>query len=276
MSLITRETSMNKFKLAALALAMGFTTLPSMANDHTVIATDNIEWGLLNPLRGDASPKAVDLWGDRTIDMATGMLVKFKKGFSSPPHIHNITYRGVVIEGLMHNDDPEAEKMWLPTGSFWTQPAGESHITAANGQDNLIYLEIDSGPYLVLSAAKAFDNGERPINMDERNLVWLDAKDVKWLEKGKVQMAYLWGKTNAVNGSFVRLPEGFKGTIKNKNGLKAVVVRGRATHQWNNEQTKTPLSPSSFFSSKAKGEHKINVGIEMVLYVNSNGRYNVE
>jgi hypothetical protein len=267
---------MNKLKLAVLALVMGFVTLPSMANDHSVISTDNIEWGLLNPLRGDASPRAADLWGDRTKNMATGMLVKFKKGFSSPPHIHNITYRGVVIEGLMHNDDPEAERMWLPTGSFWTQPAGESHITAANGQNNLIYLEIDSGPYLVLSAEKAFDSGERPINVDERNLVWLDASDVEWLEKGKVHLVYLWGKPNAANGSFVKLPAGFNGTIENANGLKAVVVRGKATHQWNNEKMKTLLSPSSFFSSKAKGEHKINAEVETVLYINSNGRYNVE
>lgn len=267
---------MNKLNFVLLALVISITTLPSRANDHSVITTDNIEWGLLNPLRGDASPRAADLWGDRTKDMATGMLVKFAKGFSSPPHIHNITYRGVVIEGLMHNDDPAAEKMWLPTGSFWTQPAGESHVTAADGQDNLIYLEIDSGPYLVHSSVKAFDNGERAINVDERNLVWLDAKDVRWLEKSKVQIAYLWGKPHSANGSFVKLPAGFKGKIKNDNGLKAVLVRGKATHQWNKEKTKTVLSPSSFFSSKAKGVHKISVETEVVLYINSNGRYAVE
>lgn len=140
---------MNKLKLAFLVSTLVMTTLKVEADDYSVIATDNIDWGLLNPLRGDASPRAADLWGDRTKDIATGMLVKFKKGFSSPPHIHNISYRGVVIEGLLHNDDPTAEKLWLTTGSFWTQPAGETHITAADGQDNLIYLEIDSGPYLV-------------------------------------------------------------------------------------------------------------------------------
>lgn len=85
-----------------------------------------------------------------------------QKGFESPPHIHNITYRGVVIEGVMHNDDPTAAKMWMPPGSFWTQPAGEDHTTAADGETNLIYLEIDSGPYLVKPSAEQFDNGERP------------------------------------------------------------------------------------------------------------------
>lgn len=267
---------MNKLIFVVLAFAFNIITLTSKADDYSVIAADNIEWGLLNPLRGDASPRAADLWGDRTKDMATGMLVQFQKGFSSPPHIHNITYRGIVIEGLMHNDDPAAEKMWLPNGSFWTQPVGESHITAADGQDNLIYLEIDSGPYLVLSAEKAFDNGERPINVSERNLVWLDAKDVNWLKKSKVQIAFLWGETQLANGSFVKLPAGFKGTFENDDGLKAVVVRGKATHQWNNEKIKTVLSPSSFFSSKAEGEHKIDVETEMVLYINSYGSYTIE
>ncbi len=267
---------MGRVKFSALALVMVAIILPANADDHSVVATENIEWGQLNPLRGDASPRAADLWGDRTKDVATGMLVKFGKGFSSPPHIHNITYRGVVIDGLMHNDDPTAERMWLPSGSFWTQPAGESHITAADGLNNLIYLEVDSGPYLVLPEEKAFDNGERPINVDERNLVWLDADDVKWLGKSNVKIAWLWGKPHLANGSFVKLPAGFKGSIKNNNELKAVVVRGKATHWWNNEKKKTMLSASSFFSSTAEGEHKINVEVEVVLYINSNGRYAVE
>ncbi len=267
---------MNKLKFGILALAIALITLSSKAADHSVIAADNIEWGLLNPLRGDASPRAADLWGDRTKEMATGMLVKFNKGFSSPPHIHNVTYRGIVIEGLIHNDDPGANKMWLPAGSFWTQPAGESHITAADGQANLIYLEIDSGPYLVLSAEKAFDKGERPINVDKRNLVWLNAEDLKWIKKSKVQMAYLWGQPDLANGSFVKLPSGFKGTIGNENGLKALVVSGKASHQWNLEKANTPLSPSSFFSSEAKGKHKINVESDMLIYINSNGRFVVD
>ena len=76
---------MNKLKFTVLVIAISVATLNSEAADHSIIATDSIKWGLLNPLRGDASPKAADLWGDRTKDIATGMLVKFKKGFSSPP-----------------------------------------------------------------------------------------------------------------------------------------------------------------------------------------------
>ncbi|WP_444931133.1 DUF4437 domain-containing protein [Microbulbifer sp. SSSA002] len=263
-------------KLVAFALVVGILPLPLLAVEHSVISTDKIQWGLLNPLRGDASPRAADLWGDRTKDMAAGMLVKFHKGFSSPPHIHNIAYRGVVIKGLIHNDDPTAKNMWLPVGSFWTQPAGEIHITAAKGKESLIYLEIDSGPYLVLPAKKSFDSGERPINVDESNLVWLDAKDASWLGHSKAQIAYLWGNPSLAHGSFVKLLPGFKGAIESGNELKAVVVKGKATYQWEDDKAKTVLSPGSFFSSEVKGEHNLAVDTEMILYINSNGRYKVE
>ena len=100
------------------------------------------------------------------------MLVTFLDGFQSPPHIHNITYRAVVIDGAVHNDDPAAQKMWMGPGSFWTQPVGESHITAARGDNPTIFLEILSGPYLVKPEKEAFEAGERPINLDARNITW--------------------------------------------------------------------------------------------------------
>ena len=102
-----------------LLVISGMTSQASeMPKQSHVKAANDLDWGYLNPLRGDKSPGATDLWGDRTQNMATGMLVKFNLGFSSPPHIHNITYRGLVIDGLVHDDDPTAEAMWLPAGSF--------------------------------------------------------------------------------------------------------------------------------------------------------------
>ena len=62
---------------------------------------ETIEWEHLNSARGDANPRAGKLWGDRTSTGAFGFLIKFEKGFSSPLHIHNVTYRGVVIKGLV-------------------------------------------------------------------------------------------------------------------------------------------------------------------------------
>ncbi|GAA4451586.1 DUF4437 domain-containing protein [Novipirellula rosea] len=63
----------------------------------SVVLASEAEWTQLNPPRGDASPQAATLWGARAGTQAMGFLVKFVDGFSSPPHIHNVTYRGVVI-----------------------------------------------------------------------------------------------------------------------------------------------------------------------------------
>ncbi|WP_081485539.1 DUF4437 domain-containing protein [Bernardetia litoralis] len=141
---------------------------------NKVVLSSEIVFEKLNPARGDQSPQAGTIWGDRNGTEATGFLAKFADGFSSPPHIHNITYRAVVIKGLIHNDDPNAEKMWMPMGSFWTQPTGEAHITAAKGKENIALVEIDNGPYLVKPTDEAVDNGERPINIDASNIIWLN------------------------------------------------------------------------------------------------------
>lgn len=253
--------------------------------DHTtskneVVTTDQIEWGWLNPLRGDKSPAAGKLWGDRTKNEPAGFLVKFKKGFSSPPHIHNITYRGVVIKGLLHNDDEKAEKQWLTPGSYWQQPAGEAHITAANAQENLAFLDIQEGPYLVKPTSEAFDNGERPVNVDKTNLVWLNANDIEWVaEKSKVQTAFLWGshETNQLRATLLKIPAGFDGRIKNLSpNFRAVVISGKLTHQFSNKDTKNILEPGSYFGAGENAISIISTEKETVIYIRSNGNFEVK
>ncbi|MFC4992892.1 DUF4437 domain-containing protein [Rubritalea tangerina] len=106
------------------------TTNELLTKKRDVVTAAQVSWGALNPARGDKGPRAGALWNDRTTKKPSGFLVRFSDGFSSPPHIHNVTYRGVVISGQIHNDDPEATEMWMPPGSFWTQPAGEVHVTS--------------------------------------------------------------------------------------------------------------------------------------------------
>ena len=211
--------------LALIVTTLGSTQVSSQSANpkpeampvSEVVLKSDVQWGPLNPARGDQSPKAGKLWGDRTGSGPSGFLVEFVKGFSSPPHIHNVTYRGVVISGLLHNDDPSAKSMWMPTGSFWTQPAGEAHITAAEGRRNLAYIEIEEGPYLVRPAEEAFDNGERPVNVNKSNIVWLDASNMVWIDQPKTsvsinspKVAFLWGnpQDDQLNGTLIKLPTG--------------------------------------------------------------------
>ncbi|MBF4985263.1 DUF4437 domain-containing protein [Nonlabens mediterrranea] len=277
---------MKKHILIALAIAtVSFTNAQTPTTDdiktvNEVVTAENIEWGWLNPLRGDKSPAAGKLWGDRTKNEPAGFLVKFKKGFSSPPHIHNITYRGVVIQGLLHNDDENAEKQWLPAGSYWQQPAGEAHITAADDDENMAFLDIQEGPYLVQPTSKAFDNGERPINVDKTNIVWLKANDIQWIaQESNVQTAFLWGShhENHLRATLLKIPAGFTGRIKNLSpNFRAVVISGGILHQFSNDKDKSELTPGSYLGSELDAISLLSTEEETVLYIRSNGEFIIE
>ena len=251
------------------------------------VLISEVAWGPLNPARGDKGPKAGTLWGDRTAPGPSGFLVQFVDGFSSPPHIHNVSYRGVVLSGLLHNDDPGAEEMWMPAGSFWTQPAGEVHITAAEGEVNLAYIEIEDGPYLVRPTDQAFDNGERPVNVDAKNIVWLDSSNITWIDSAgtsaagaDIQLAYLWGhpQGDQLNGTLVKLPAGVSGELKSHGSeFRAVSIQGLATHRGPGETTAQPLEPGSYFGSLKESVHQVSCGAEgeCLLYIRTEGRFDV-
>ena len=241
-----------------------------------VILVSEVKWEQLNPSRGDMSPQAGTLWGDRKGTVPTGFLAKFVDGFSSPPHIHNATYRAVVINGHIHNDDPDGADMWMPAGSFWTQPKGEVHITAARGDTSVALVEIDKGPYLVLPPEAAFDSGERPINVDASNIVWVDLPGVSASSNGP-KLAYLWGdlQDGQSNGTFVKLPAGFIGKIVSHGAtFRAVVIKGQP--QYFGTDIKT-LEPGSYFGSSGETVHQISskAGEESIIYVRTDGRYDI-
>jgi hypothetical protein len=243
-----------------------------------VVLAKDIEWGYLNPLRGNLSPGAANLWGDRTQNTGTGMLVRFNKGFQSPPHIHNITYRGIVIDGRLHNDDPLAERMWMPVSSYWTQPAGENHITAADGESNLIYLEIDSGPYLVKPSKDAFDNQERPVNVHSTNIVWLDSKHLEDISAEGVSQTYTWGDTSAVNGSMLKIDKNADiKVLTNSSEFRMVLIAGKLSHRSNDSNAQV-LLPGSYVESTGRHiHHLVSTGeTETVVYIRTLGSYKVD
>ncbi|TWT87199.1 hypothetical protein Mal64_27370 [Pseudobythopirellula maris] len=248
----------------------------------TVFLASDIEWKPLNPARGDKGPQAGTLWGDQTADGASGFLVKFVDGFTSPPHIHNITYRGVVLGGLLHNDDPDARPMWMPAGSYWMQPAGEVHITASRGT-SVAFVEIQEGPYLVLPSDQATDNGERAVNLDASNLVWLDASATRWVEQPDgaapsegPQIAFLWGDPIAgqLNGSLVKLPAGFSGELSGGGpALRTIVIEGELDYQADNDSARQTLGPGSRLVSAAGASQRVSnrTQAECLLYARTKG-----
>lgn len=264
--------------LGVAALVSAQMTSKQKSAEPSVVTDAEVQWGSLNPARGDKAPKAANLWGDRTKEEATGFLVEFRDGFSSPPHIHNVTYRGVVLEGLVHNDDPNAEKMWMPPGSFWTQPAGEVHITAAKGK-SLAYIEIDSGPYLVQPKEEAFDKGERPVNIDASNIVWLNASESEWIDnesEKSAQVSYLWGSPNNGEsyGAFIKLPAAYQGVISSSGSeFRAVVIKGSLDYQRGASGEQKELSARNYFGATAVVDHQVQAKEETLIYVRSNAAF---
>lgn len=250
------------------------TTIKVIKNPtNKVLLSSDIIWEKLNPARGDQSPLAGTIWGNRKSKVATGFLAKFTNGFSSPPHIHNVTYRAVVIKGTIHNNDPKATTTWMKPGSFWTQPQGESHITSAKGKENIALVEINKGPYLVKPIKEAFDNGERPININASNIVWLDNQKTNWVDaNSKAEISFLWDDGSS-KGLFIKLPENYNGTIEtNGTVLHSVVIQGELSYTLPQNQETKLLNAGSSFSSTNKAIHTIsNINSEIILYLRTNG-----
>lgn len=255
---------MRAFSLLTLVLlgtACASSQLPpqAAAPAATIVLASELEWEQLNPARGDQSPKAAALWGNRKGRGPSGFLVRFVDGFSSPPHIHNVSYRGMVIDGLVHNDDPSAEAMWMPAGSFWTQPSGAAHITAATGADTLTYIEIEEGPYLVRPVEQSFESDEKPVNVDVSNIVWVNASEIiggvpidASAPADDAKIAFLWGnpEDEGPSGILVKLRAGSTGVMRsNRSTYRAVVIQGSPAHHAVDGSDPTIMGPGSYIGS---------------------------
>ena len=249
-----------------------------------VVTPGQVSYVPLNPARGGNSPRAGVLWGDIRMNVASGVLLQFADGFSSPPHIHNITYRAVVISGEMHNDDPDAAYLWMGPGSFWTQPAGENHITAVRpGSAATAFLEIDSGPYLVRPPGEAFDNGERPLNLLSSNLVWQTRAEFTWLGRSSTpgdgpRVALLWGdlRVGTPSGSLLELPAGYTARLSSVDGeLKVVVIRGEIAHKVSAATNRTLIGAGGFVESAGGVPHALGCRSvdKCLLYVRTDGSF---
>jgi hypothetical protein len=245
-----------------------------LEGSYRLVPTSEVRWDQLNPARGDQSPLAGTVWGDRNGRAATGFLFRPVDGFKSPPHIHNVTYRGVVISGLVHNDHPAAIERWMPARSFWTQPKGQVHITAAKGTDVMAYIEIDQGPYLVMPPEEQFQPGEQPINVHDANLVWVAPRQSN--APDGVELAFLWENRDGsgMGGNLVRLPAGESVSIYTEESeMHAVVIQGETLYAKPSREEQVSLTPGSYFASNKDAHHHLEPKgtSDTIIYVRSGG-----
>ena len=250
---------------------------PSAEVTSKIVLVAQAEWQQLNPKRGDKSPRAATLWGDRDGPGPSGFLLKPVDGFSSPPHVHTAPYHGVVISGTIHNADPSANDLFLPPGSFWTQPEGGVHITACKG-DCLAYIEFEGG-YDVLPVEHAAGDPVTAVSMQPISIPWGDPPGTAAFPTGP-KVAELWGdpQGDQPGGSLLRLPAGKAWSIHSDSGtFHAVAIDGPAKHREVGKQHVTQFSPGTYFMAQAESEHQVSCGDEAActLYVRSRGRLQI-
>ena len=132
-------------------------------------------------------------------------------------------------------------------------------------------------PYLVQPVEEAYDSGERPVNVDKSNVVWVDFPDAELSAEG-LQIAYLWGapKEGGLNGTLVKFPSKFIGEIQsNDSDFHAVVIQGQLQYQLSGKAK--ALKAGSYFSSKEKAAHQILIDSDEIgiVYVRTKGRFGV-
>ena len=129
--------------IAALTACLVATTPPADATELTVITAENIEWGLLNPLRGDASPRAAALWG--TSDTAHGSLLKLPASFRGI--LYNTgTVKAVVVSGNMQLDNNVTVVNLTPSSFFAAGSPADLVISAS--EETVLYIHA-TGRYQV-------------------------------------------------------------------------------------------------------------------------------
>lgn len=254
-------------------------TAPKSAAEPTpkVVLMSEVSWEQLNPARGDKSPMSGTLWGDRTGPGPSGFLLKPVDGFRSPPHIHTATYHGVVINGTIHNDEPDAKDEYLPAGSFWTQPGGAVHVTAARGSNSLAYIEVEE-TFDVLPVERA-TNEDNTTKMHPSSITWVNQPGMP-AEADGPKVALLWGnpQDDRPSATFVKLPAGFTGMMRSHGStFRAVVIQGRLQYQVPGSTDIKTLEPGSYFSSKGESVHQVSseAGEETIIYVRVEGKFDV-
>lgn len=238
-----------------------------------IVLKSEVEWEQLNPNRGENSPMAASLWGDRTGPGPSGFLLKPVDGFKSPPHIHTANYHGVVIRGRVHNAEPDAKDLYLPTGSFWTQPGGGIHITAARG-NSLAYIEVD-GEFDVLPAEMSASKDTLATVIPVSNMKWVNPSGIP-NSPDRPKVAVLWGKPggNQVSGTLVKFPAGFTGMMNNSGSkFHAVVIQGEPKYWMPGKIDIRTLEPGSYFGSSVESSHQISCEGEQdcMIYVRMEG-----
>ena len=186
------------------------------AGDVKIISSTDLKWRELNYLKKDKRLLAANLWGDFKGNKSAGFLIQYPDGFLSTSHTHDVSYRGIVIEGQIHSGDPKASKLWMPNSSYWTWPAGTRHTIAASAPRNIVFVETDQGPFSVKPVKESFNSKEYPYNIHTSNILWKKKRGFELVDTWK-------DKKGRISGSLLKFKDVVSLDIENS---RLLIIKG--------------------------------------------------
>ena len=141
-----KHLKLAKLTIASLLVSASVYIAPSVQAETKVTTAEDINWGYLNAARGDKSPGAADLWGDRTKDTATGMLVRFNKGIEGSITSSGDEFKAVVIQGsLSYIDENKSNARTLNAGSYVASSTPAKHrLRNISDDETIVYVRASS------------------------------------------------------------------------------------------------------------------------------------
>jgi quercetin dioxygenase-like cupin family protein len=132
----------------ALAAASAFALPVLAADDHKIVAPNEVKWSPAPPSVPKGAEVAV-LYGDPSKDGPFAMRLKMPKGYAIPPHSHPKPEIVTVISGTFQigmGDAADKSKVTaLPAGGFFGFPPGMTHFAFID-EDTVVQIN-SNGPW---------------------------------------------------------------------------------------------------------------------------------
>ena len=230
------------------------------------------------------------LWGGRDRSGPTGFLLRPADGFESPPHIHNVAYRG--------GGDPRPPPQRRP-GRRVDVDAGGVVLDAAGGRGAHHSRERRATPWPTSRSTRGRSASSRSRRRSTTARETGQRRRVEPRLAGThrppagsspakasasahgLELAFLWGDPRQ-DRSAERDPHPASGRgpaeLRSRGPiLHAVVVQGRPEHRVAGETDGESLEPGSYVRSKGETVHQLFCEKEQrcILYVRTKGRFDV-
>jgi anti-sigma factor ChrR (cupin superfamily) len=250
---------MKKITMKSSLAATAFVLLAGATQADTVLPfaehpVESLQWQALAP----GAPEVTSVWGDPKKG-PYGLMMRFKAGNLSGPHIHTLPYNNLVISGTITN--PVAgfdEAPNLPAGSHWMQPGGQLHETNCMSESECVVLITQDGPLDTLPASAARDVKDPPVFQPITRVAWYEGFP------GGNSTGSLWGDRKVGHyGMLMKFPAGFKSGIHTHTGAyNGVVVRGVITNPVVGGAPAQPLHQGSWWYQPGGQQHETNCSSE--------------